>query len=963
MNVSSQYNDIKVTPLIGGRNESGVCTLLELGEYRLLLDCGCSFDLPVSAPSESYNAKTDNILHKISEDLTCTGGIDGVLISHADMHHIGALPVILGKSSGLNPQNMHNSNVPVLTTLPVFKFGQIMLYDYCLNRTMEGIQNNCNFDYDDIDNAFNNVMTMKYNQNVNMKEVINSRNKGAGKKNHQDLSIYCIHSGRTVGGSVFIIRYGQAEIVYAMDINLKKEIVLDGADLEAFPTGSELLIIDGSIHHMKTASMNVKRKRGDVKDEINSFLSTIMDTLRSGGNVLIPCETSGRILELLQILSKFWIDTKIGLYHLLFLSHMSHNVTEFGRMQLEWMSDSLSKGFYNGKPNPFELSQIKLASTIREVERKYSGPKVVLATCASLSFGLAKELLLQWGGDPRCKVIFIDTPDMNSLAAELLKKSSDPPLIVSVKRPLKVALEGDELIQYRKNAEKQKRIKEETAQRKRRQEELTQLNKENLELNDGEDDEDSGDESVVINSAVDPALNQLSLQRASSADDLFKKKKAKTTASNRIAKFLEPNFRMFESHDIMAKMDDYGVSNDDLKFQDIASTDNKWQQEKGDNSQMNKNDFNKPNQSSNNKPANHNFSGEDDMVENGLIGMDGNNLNDEINPTKTISSLIRMQFTCEFIEFNLSGTTDFKAFKTITSKIAPSRVLVLHANDNDCDEIIDYMKRANEKSSERAQIECYALYNNTTLTFQIYSKKLSLYIPFNLLPLRNGNINNKSSVTSNVMQSIQTYNQATSSLVDTKCSVCALHGTFSNLNKIESNSSVVMIRYNGPNQKEEINNISNVDNDNKTDDNDNAIVVEEEDEIEDDDDEKADEGKDDLAEDQSSKQELQNKLTVNQNQMKSTCNNSFDEQQLIVQDGNFGVISVGEVTLDKVKYLIESYGVSVEFDIGAGGGVAMICGGQVVVRKGGDNEFVIEGPPVDAFYVTRKALYQVFAFV
>lgn len=28
------------------------------------------------------------------------------------------------------------------------------------------------------------------------------------------------------------------------------------------------------------------------------------------------------------------------------------------RMQQEWMSDSLSKGFYNGKPNPFEVNGI-----------------------------------------------------------------------------------------------------------------------------------------------------------------------------------------------------------------------------------------------------------------------------------------------------------------------------------------------------------------------------------------------------------------------------------------------------------------------------------------------------------------------------------------------------------------------------------------------------------------------------
>jgi hypothetical protein len=40
------------------------------------------------------------------------------------------------------------------------------------------------------------------------------------------------------------------------------------------------------------------------------------------------------------------------------------------------MSDSLSKGFYNGKANPFELHQFKLVTSVKELERSFPGPKV-----------------------------------------------------------------------------------------------------------------------------------------------------------------------------------------------------------------------------------------------------------------------------------------------------------------------------------------------------------------------------------------------------------------------------------------------------------------------------------------------------------------------------------------------------------------------------------------------------------
>jgi hypothetical protein len=32
-------------------------------------------------------------------------------------------------------------------------------------------------------------------------------------------------------------------------------------------------------------------------------------------------------------------------------------------VEQEWMSDSLSKGFYNGKPNPFEVRTVVLYRT------------------------------------------------------------------------------------------------------------------------------------------------------------------------------------------------------------------------------------------------------------------------------------------------------------------------------------------------------------------------------------------------------------------------------------------------------------------------------------------------------------------------------------------------------------------------------------------------------------------------
>lgn len=116
-------------------------------------------------------------------------------------------------------------------------------------------------------------------------------------------------------------------------------------------------------------------------------------------------------------------------------------------------------------------------NSVRQMDRVVpNGPKVVLATDSCLSSGLSKELLLSWGGDPRCCVVFVDQADTGSLAADLRAKyNSPPPIIATITKPIRVELTGAELESHRAELERKRRIKEENFHRKRRQKELTKV--------------------------------------------------------------------------------------------------------------------------------------------------------------------------------------------------------------------------------------------------------------------------------------------------------------------------------------------------------------------------------------------------------------------------------------------------------------------------------------------------------
>lgn len=73
---------IKFTSIFGGGEGGPVCSLLEIGDIRILLDCGYFVN---------ENDFDGSLLSKI-------GRLDAVLLSHSDINHIGGLPLLFGEN-------------------------------------------------------------------------------------------------------------------------------------------------------------------------------------------------------------------------------------------------------------------------------------------------------------------------------------------------------------------------------------------------------------------------------------------------------------------------------------------------------------------------------------------------------------------------------------------------------------------------------------------------------------------------------------------------------------------------------------------------------------------------------------------------------------------------------------------------------------------------------------------------
>lgn len=146
-------------------------------------------------------------------------------------------------------------------------------------------------------------------------------------------------------------------------------------------------------------------------------------------------------------------------------------------------------------------------------------------------------------------------------------------------------------------------------------------------------------------------------------------------------------------------------------------------------------------------------------------------------PTKLVATSMRVQFTCEFKELNLSGRADLKALKTVISKVTPARLLVLRGNDADCTSLLTYAK-ANG-------IEGFAPRNRSTVSFEVRSEKLRVQIPQSLLP--------------SSMRAVRLYSSATNALVDTKCSVTAIAGLLEESRSL-AQEGTRLVKYQGESQ-------------------------------------------------------------------------------------------------------------------------------------------------------------------
>ena len=255
------------------------------------------------------------------------------------------------------------------------------------------------------------------------------------------LTITAYSAGHTLGGTIWHIQHGMESVVYAVDWNQLKENVLGGAAWLASGGGAEVVeqlrkptALVCSARGAEKNPLGLGRKQRDdlLHDHVNA-------TIAKGGTVLIPSDSSAKVLELAYVLERMWqtenndtrADNPFKSAKLYFASRTAGATMRYVRSMLEWMDDKIVREFETaasnaslqqnkrgaGKSNdaisngavngPFDFKHLRLIERKTQVDKMLSrpGPRVIVASDSSLQWGYSQDILRRIAGDSNNLVI------------------------------------------------------------------------------------------------------------------------------------------------------------------------------------------------------------------------------------------------------------------------------------------------------------------------------------------------------------------------------------------------------------------------------------------------------------------------------------------------------------------------------------------------------------------------------
>ncbi|XP_078413563.1 integrator complex subunit 9 isoform X1 [Cetorhinus maximus] len=224
------------------------------------------------------------------------------------------------------------------------------------------------------------------------------------------VQITPLSSGYCLGSSNWIIQSHYEKVAYVSGSSL----------LTTHPQPMEQTSLKNSDVLILTGLTQIPTANPDGM--LGEFCSNLAVTVRSGGNVLVPCYPSGVIYDLLECLYQYIDSAGLSTIPFYFISPVANSSLEFSQIFAEWLCHNKQSKVYLPEP-PFPHAELILTNKLKhypsihgDFSNDFKQPCVVFTGHPSLRYGDVVHFLELWGKSSLNTIIFTE-PDFSYLDA------------------------------------------------------------------------------------------------------------------------------------------------------------------------------------------------------------------------------------------------------------------------------------------------------------------------------------------------------------------------------------------------------------------------------------------------------------------------------------------------------------------------------------------------------------------
>ncbi|WP_310413896.1 MBL fold metallo-hydrolase, partial [Chamaesiphon sp. OTE_8_metabat_110] len=274
-----------VTPLGAARGIGASCFRVQIGPYEIVMDAG-------TRPKGSDPLPAFELLERPNL----------ILITHAHLDHIGALPIF----------HRDFPEVPMICTHGTREIAHVMLTDGLKVQAAQQKQGNEDFGQvftaDDLDRTLFTLQTQPV---------------GVDFSPLPGLTVRFIHAGHIVGAACIYMEYGNRSILYTGDYNTTSSRTAEGLKLADLPQADILI----------TESTYGSDTHPSRRTQESDLIKAIVEVVANGGNVLIPAFALGRAQEIILAIrtSALFHSVNVPVY----IDGLVREVTDLFQTQLD----------------------------------------------------------------------------------------------------------------------------------------------------------------------------------------------------------------------------------------------------------------------------------------------------------------------------------------------------------------------------------------------------------------------------------------------------------------------------------------------------------------------------------------------------------------------------------------------------------------------------------------------------